>query len=136
MTNIGLEIQKIIIQSAKNIDFLAENNIDIFASVPSRIKLPYIKIAGISMNKTQPKCNLQSFTIDLFIATNSKNNRKILDITEALYNNLPDKMLNYTTHNDNITIYNIYNLNYAIKEDLPNACWNGHFYIDIDILNK
>ena len=136
MTNIGLEIQKTIIQSAKNIEFLTENNIDIFASVPNRIKLPYIKIAGISMDKIQPKCNIKSFTIDLFIATNSKDNRKILDITEALYNNLPCEMLNYATHCNNITLYNIYNINYSIKEDLQNACWCGHFYIDIDILDK
>ena len=136
MTNVGLEIQKIIIQSAKNIDFLTENNIDIFASVPSRVKLPYIKIAGLLMNKIQPKCNLQSFTIDLFIATNSKNNRQILDIMGELYNNLPDKILNYATYNSTVTIYNIYNLNYEIKEDLPNAVWSGHFYIDIDILDK
>ena len=135
MTNTGLEVQKIIIQSAKNIEFLADNNIDIFASVPSRVKMPYIKIAGISMDKIQPKCSIKSFTIDLFIATNSKNNRQILDITEVLYDKLPNEILHYATDN-NITIYNVYNINYSIKEDLQNTCWNGHFCLDIDLLEK
>ncbi len=133
--NKGLELQKIVVNSAKNIKYLKENNITVFASVPAKVNIPYIKISNISMNKTQDTSGIQNFTIDLFVATNGKNNCQILEIMENLYNDLYSEINTYIASiGTDIQIFNVYNANYSIEEDLKNNIWSGNFYIDIDVI--
>ena len=97
-----LELQKIVVNSAKNIDFFKKNKINVFTSVPHNIKNAYVKITGISLNNTVQIGDIQSFTIDLIEIKNC--------------------------------IFNVYNEKYNITEDMQNNCWNGHFYVDIDMI--
>jgi len=135
MQNKSLELQKIIINSVNNIDYLKQQNIKIYSSIPDKIKTPYIKLSCLSMNTKQNVSNIQSFTIELFIATNWKNNKSLLEIMENLYKNIVMEINKYANYNNEIesNIYNIYNLNYKIKENLENNIWNGYFYLDIDL---
>ena len=43
MINRCLELQKIVIKAITDIDFLKQNNIKIFSSVPDDVKMPIIK---------------------------------------------------------------------------------------------
>ena len=133
--NKSLELQKIVIQSIKNIDVFKQKNIAIYSSIPSRAVLPYIKLASLALNNN-PTGEIKTFTIDLFVATNGKNNRELLEIMENLYDNISSSINNYLATNDDIScaIYNIYNLKYSIQEDLQNNIWNGHFYFDVDLI--
>lgn len=135
MQNKSLELQKIIINSVNNIDYLKQQNIKIYSSIPDKIKTPYIKLSCLSMNTKQNVSNVQSFTIELFIATNWKNNKSLLEIMENLYKHIAIEINKYANYNNEIesNIYNIYNLNYKIKENLENNIWNGYFYLDIDL---
>ena len=49
MTNRCLELQKIVIKAITDIDFLKQNNIKIFSSVPDEAKMPYIKLELLKM---------------------------------------------------------------------------------------
>ena len=133
---ISLELQKVIINSIENIAYLKQNDIKIFTSIPNDAKRPYIKISNISMNSKQNVNNLQTFTIDCFIATDLSNNCQILEIMENLYKNIAQVINNYTIVEDILKnrIYNVYNINYSISEDLQNSSWIGHFYFDIDVI--
>lgn len=133
--NKSLELQKIVIQSIKNIDVFKQKNIAIYSSIPSRAVLPYIKLASLALNNN-PTGEIKTFTIDLFVATKGKNNKDLLEIMETLFNNLNLSINNYLALNEDITcqIYNIYNLKYSIQEDLQNNIWNGHFYFDVDLI--
>lgn len=135
MQNKSLELQKIIINSVNNIDYLKQQNIKIYSSIPDKIKTPYIKLSCLSMNTKQNVSNIQSFTIELFIATNWKNNKSLLEIMENLYKHIAIEINKYANYKNEIesNIYNIYNLNYKIKENLENNIWNGYFYLDIDL---
>lgn len=133
--NKGLELQKIVVNSAKNIEYLKDNNIVVFASIPKNINIPYIKISGLSMNKTQDTSGIQSFTIKLFVVTNGKNNCQILEIMENLYNNLHSEINAYiSSFETECKIFNVYNENYSISEDLENNVWTGVFCINIDVI--
>lgn len=132
-----LELQKIVVNSAKNIDFLKKNKINVFTSVPHNIKNAYVKITGISLNNTVQIGDIQSFTIDLFVFTKGTNNSQILEIMNCLFLELTDKIYAYTLHQDieiKNCIFNIYNEKYNVMEDMQNNCWNGHFYVDIDMI--
>jgi len=133
--NKNLELQKIVIQSVKNIEYLKEKHISIHSSIPSRTIMPYIKLVSLSLNNN-PIGDLKTFTIDLFVATNGKNNRELLEIMENIYDNISSSINNYLATNDDIScaIHNIYNLKYSIQEDLQNSVWNGHFYFDVDLI--
>ena len=135
MKNKSLELQKIIINSVENIEYLKTNNIKLFVSVPQEIQPPYIKLSSLSMNKLQNISNLQSFSVNLFVATNDKNNYQILEIMESLYKNIAREIEIYKAKNNDIEakIYNVYNLNYSIEENLQNNMWYGNFNFDIDI---
>lgn len=132
-----LELQKIVVNSAKNIDFFKKNKINVFTSVPHNIKNAYVKITGISLNNTVQIGDIQSFTIDLFVFTKGTNNSQILEIMNCLFLELTDKIYAYTLHQDieiKNCIFNVYNEKYNITEDMQNNCWNGHFYVDIDMI--
>ncbi len=131
----SLELQKVVINSIKNIDYLQKNDVKIFTSVPLKAKPPYIKIVSISMAECQQNANIDSFLIDLFVITNSKNNSKILEIMECLRLDFEDKINQYIDDEKAIiNIFNIHDAKYNILEDLQSNFWNGHFYINIDLL--
>ena len=132
--NKSLEVQKLVIQSVKTIEYINTNKVQVFSSVPMFAKMPYIKLAGLSTENIG--LDIQRFTIDLFVATNGKNNKQILEIMEELYNNLPEKMNNYLAENQNdfsIIIQDVFTANFNITEDLRNDIWCGHYNIQIDI---
>ena len=133
----SLEIQKAIVNGIKNAEFLQKNNVKVFISVPSKAKTPYIKIANVLINNCQQNTNIKSFTFDLFVATDSKNNRQILEIMECLFYEIEERVNQYISKNNlNIEIFNIYNIKYNISENLQSNSWNGHFFVDIDIANE
>ena len=131
-----LELQKVIVNSAKKIEFLKKNKINIFTSIPNGIKQSYIKIAGIALNNQIQNVDIQNFTIDLFVSTNGKNNSHILEIMNCLFLELSNKIYEYISIDNEMKkfILNIYNIKYDISEELQSDCWNGHFYVDIDII--
>ena len=133
MTNKCLELQKIAIKAIKDIDFLKQNNIDIFSSVPDDVKMPYVKLELLRMESIDCAKNLQRFTITFFIATASQNNQQLIEIVEALQNNLPERIKNTSNIENNIKIFNILNINYKINEDLKNNGWFGEFTISLDV---
>lgn len=133
MTNKCLELQKIAIKAIKDIDFLKQNNIDIFSSVPDDVKMPYVKLELLRMESIDCAKNLQRFTITFFIATASQNNQQLIEIVEALQNNLPERIKNTANIENNIKIFNILNINYKINEDLKNNGWFGEFTISLDV---
>ena len=131
----SLEVQKLVIQSARSIEFLQQNRIEVYSSVPLFAKMPYIKLAGI--NTEAIGNGVQRFTIEFFVATNGKNNKKILEICETLYNEMPKKINNIIHNSQNnytITLCDIYSSNFTIVEDLKNDCWGGKYYISLDVL--
>ena len=151
MTNKCLELQKTAIKAIKNIDFLKQNNINIFSSVPDDVKMPYIKLELLKMESVDFAKNLQRFTITFFIATANPDNQQLIEIIEALHNNLPNKIkqlieiiealhnnlpnkIKATANAENkVKIFNIININYNIHEDLRNNGWLGEFTISLDI---
>ena len=132
----NLELQKLIIVSLRNIDEIKNNDINVFASIPYRNRMPYIKVSGLKLKENQNACNVRTFAIELFVATNWKNNQQILKIMESIYNNLTKQAEDYANENNltNINVYNIYNLHYEIEENFQNNTWSGRFYIDVDIV--
>lgn len=87
------------------------------------------------MAECQQNANIDSFLIDLFVVTNSKNNSKILEIMECLRLDFEDKINQYIDDEKAIiNIFNIHDAKYNILEDLQSNFWNGHFYINIDLL--
>ena len=133
MTNKCLELQKIAIKAITDIDFLKQNNIKIFSSVPDDVKMPYIKLELLKMESVDFAKNLQRFIITFFIATANPDNRQLIEIVECLYGNLPLKLRTMANMENNIQIYNIVNMNYNINEDLQNNGWFGKFTISLDI---
>ena len=133
--NRSLELQKLIMNSIKNIDYI-KDNINIFSSIPDKIKTPYIKISSITANSTENNCRIQKYSIELAIFTRNKNNRNILEIMDSLYENIYNATINQdiAEYNYITTIYNIYNTKYSISEDLQNGFWKGTFYFDIDLI--
>ena len=130
-----LEVQKIIVNSAKNIEYLQQNKIGIFVSVPSKIKMPYIKVIGLSTNNNLSD-DIKKITFNLFVATTGKSNIQISEIMECLYLELKEKIYEYIDENKDIDIkiLNIYNIKYNISENLQNNFWNGCLSIDFDII--
>ena len=135
MTNKCLELQKTAIKAIKNIDFLKQNNINIFSSVPDDVKMPYIKLELLKMESVDFAKNLQRFTITFFIATANPDNQQLIEIIEALHNNLPNKIKATANAENKVKIFNIININYNIHEDLRNNGWLGEFTISLDIKN-
>ena len=131
-----LELQKVVVNSAKKIEFLKKNKVNIFTSVPNGIKPSYIKIACISLNNQVQNVDIQNFTIDLFVSTNGKNNSQILEIMNCLFLELANKIYEYISANNEMkkSIFNIHNMKYNVSEELQSDCWNGHFYVDIDMI--
>ena len=130
----SLEVQKLVIQSARSVEYLKQNKIEVYSSVPLFVKMPYIKLAGINTDAVGN--GIQRFTIEFFIATNGKNNKKLLEICENLYNEMPNKLNEIIQNNQNdytITLCDIYSSNFSILEDLRNDCWCGKYVISIDI---
>ena len=89
MTIKSLEIQRMVVQAAKNIAFLQQNDINVFASVPARVKMPYVKLLALNFAPVKEAVDLQRVAVSLFVATEGKNNVLLLNIVEALYNHLP-----------------------------------------------
>ena len=133
MTNKCLELQKIAIKAIKNIDFLKQNNIKIFSSVPDEAKMPYIKLELLKMDSIDFAKNLQRFTITFFIATANPDNQQLIEIIEVLHNDLPNKIKATASIENKIKIFNVVNVNYNIKEDLQNNGWFGEFTMSLDI---
>ena len=133
MTNKCLELQKIAIKAIKNIDFLKQNNIKIFSSVPDEAKMPYIKLELLKMESIDFAKNLQRFTITFFIVTANPDNQQLIEIVEVLHNDLPDKIKATASIENKIKIFNVVNVNYNIKEDLQNNGWFGEFTMSLDI---
>ena len=133
MTNKCLELQKTAIKAIKNIDFLKQNNINIFSSVPDDVKMPYIKLELLKMESVDFAKNLQRFTITFFIATANPDNQQLIEIVECLHGDLPLKLREMANIENNIQIYNITNMSYYVNEDLKNNGWFGEFTISLDI---
>ena len=133
MINRCLELQKIVIKAITDIDFLKQNNIKIFSSVPDDVKMPYIKLELLKMESIDFAKNLQRFTITFFIVTANPDNQQLIEIVEALHNDLPDKMKATASIENKIKIFNVVNVNYNIKEDLQNNGWFGEFTMSLDI---
>ena len=133
MTNKCLELQKTAIKAIKNIDFLKQNNIKIFSSVPDEAKMPYIKLELLKMESIDFAKNLQRFTITFFIVTANPDNQQLIEIVESLHNDLPDKIKATASIENKIKIFNVVNVNYNIKEDLQNNGWFGEFTMSLDI---
>lgn len=133
MINRCLELQKIVIKAITDIDFLKQNNIKIFSSVPDEAKMPYIKLELLKMESIDFAKNLQRFTITFFIATANPDNQQLIEIVEVLHNDLPDKIKDTANIENKIKIFNVVNVNYNIKEDLQNNGWFGEFAMSLDI---
>ena len=133
MINRCLELQKIVIKAITDIDFLKQNNIKIFSSVPDEAKMPYIKLELLKMESIDFAKNLQRFTITFFIATANPDNQQLIEIVEVLHNDLPDKIKDTANIENKIKIFNVVNGNYNIKEDLQNNGWFGEFTMSLDI---
>ena len=133
MTNKCLELQKTAIKAIKNIDFLKQNNIKIFSSVPDDVKMPYIKLELLKMESIDFANNLQRFTITFFIVTANPDNQQLIEIVESLHDGLPDKIKATASIKNKIKIFNVVNVNYNIKEDLQNNGWFGEFTMSLDI---
>ena len=133
MINRCLELQKIVIKAITDIDFLKQNNIKIFSSVPDEAKMPYIKLELLKMDSIDFAKNLQRFTITFFIATANPDNQQLIEIIEVLHNDLPDKIKDTASIENKIKIFNVVNVNYNIKEDLQNNGWFGEFTMSLDI---
>ena len=133
MINRCLELQKIVIKAITDIDFLKQNNIKIFSSVPDDVKMPYIKLELLKMESIDFAKNLQRFTITFFIATANPDNQQLIEIVESLHNDLPDKIKATASIENKIKIFNVVNVNYNIKEDLQNNGWFGEFTMSLDI---
>ena len=133
MINRCLELQKIVIKAITDIDFLKQNNIKIFSSVPDDVKMPYIKLELLKMESIDFSNNLQRFTITFFIVTANPDNQQLIEIVESLHNDLPDKIKATASIENKIKIFNVVNVNYNIKEDLQNNGWFGEFTMSLDI---
>ena len=133
MINRCLELQKIVIKAITDIDFLKQNNIKIFSSVPDEAKMPYIKLELLKMESIDFAKNLQRFTITFFIVTANPDNQQLIEIVESLHNDLPDKIKATASIENKIKIFNVVNVNYNIKEDLQNNGWFGEFTMSLDI---
>ena len=133
MINRCLELQKIVIKAITDIDFLKQNNIKIFSSVPDDVKMPYIKLELLKMESIDFANNLQRFTITFFIVTANPDNQQLIEIVESLHNGLPDKIKATASIENKIKIFNVVNVNYNIKEDLQNNGWFGEFTMSLDI---
>ena len=133
MINRCLELQKIVIKAITDIDFLKQNNIKIFSSVPDEAKMPYIKLELLKMDSIDFAKNLQRFTITFFIATANPDNQQLIEIIEVLHNDLPNKIKATANAENKVKIFNIININYNIHEDLRNNGWLGEFTISLDI---
>lgn len=133
MINRCLELQKIVIKAITDIDFLKQNNIKIFSSVPDEAKMPYIKLELLKMESIDFAKNLQRFTITFFIVTANPDNQQLIEIVEVLHNDLPDKIKATASIENKIKIFNVVNVNYNIKEDLQNNGWFGEFTMSLDI---
>ena len=133
MTNRCLELQKIVIKAITDIDFLKQNNIKIFSSVPDDVKMPYIKLELLKMESIDFANNLQRFTITFFIVTANPDNQQLIEIVESLHDGLPDKIKATASIENKIKIFNVVNVNYNIKEDLQNNGWFGEFTMSLDI---
>lgn len=133
MINRCLELQKIVIKAITDIDFLKQNNIKIFSSVPDEAKMPYIKLELLKMESVDFANNLQRFTITFFIATKNPNNQQLIEIVEVLHNDLPSKIKVVASIENKIKIFNVVNVNYNIKENLQNSGWFGEFTMSLDI---
>ena len=133
MINRCLELQKIVIKAITDIDFLKQNNIKIFSSVPDDVKMPYIKLELLKMESIDFAKNLQRFTITFFIVTANPDNQQLIEIVEVLHNDLPDKIKATANIENKIKIFNVVNVNYNIKEDLQNNGWFGEFTMSLDI---
>ena len=133
MINRCLELQKIVIKAITDINFLKQNNIKIFSSVPDDVKMPYIKLELLKMESIDFAKNLQRFTITFFIVTANPDNQQLIEIVESLHNDLPDKIKATASIENKIKIFNVVNVNYNIKEDLQNNGWFGEFTMSLDI---
>lgn len=123
-----------VVQAAKNIAFLQQNDINVYASVPARVKIPYVKLLSLNFATAKDAADLQRVAVSLFVATEGKNNVLLLNIVEALYNYLPSKLEAYCdTHELPFEIVDIYDANFTINEDLKNAAWTGTYTIILDI---
>ena len=134
MTIKSLEIQRMVVQAAKNIAFLQQNDINVYASVPARVKMPYVKLLSLNFAPVKETSNVQRIAVSLFVATEGKNNVLLLNIVEALYDYLPSELERYcNNYNLPFDVVDIYDANFTINEDLKNATWTGTYTITIDI---
>lgn len=134
MTIKSLEIQRMVVQAAKNIAFLQQNDINVYASVPARVKMPYVKLLALNFAPVKETADLQRVAVSLFVATEGKNNVLLLNIVEALYDYLPSELERYcNNYNLPFDVVDIYDANFTINEDLKNATWTGTYTITIDI---
>ena len=134
MTIKSLEIQRMVVQAAKNIAFLQQNDINVYASVPAHVKMPYVKLLALNFAPVKEAADLQRVAVSLFVATEGKNNVLLLNIVEALYNHLPSGLEAYCgAHELPFEIVDIYDANFTINEDLKNAAWTGNYTITLDI---
>lgn len=130
-----LELQKMLVIVINDIEYLQQNGIKCFISVPNKIRMPYIKLINIEQDMNKHDCAMYHYFIGFFVATNGKNNGQILEIMEHLSNNLNDTTINNTVlkFKSDLSVFHVYNHKYSVSEDLQNNTWYGHFYIDIDI---
>ena len=121
-------------QVAKNIAFLQQNDINVYASVPARVKMPYVKLLSLNFAPVKETSDVQRVAVSLFVATEGKNNVLLLNIVEALYDYLPSELEHYCdNYNLPFDVVDIYDANFTINEDLKNVAWTGTYTITIDI---
>lgn len=134
MTIKSLEIQRMVVQAAKNISFLQQNDINVYASVPAHVKMPYVKLLALNFAPVKEASDLQRVAVSLFVATEGKNNVLLLNIVEALYNHLPIKLETYcSSHDLPFEIVDVYDANFTTNEDMKNSAWIGTYTITLDI---
>lgn len=132
MTNFNFEIQKLFFEKLNTIDYLKNNSIKIYSSVPSNAQIPYIKFSNISIssggNLSQ---NSREFTFILNVITNEKSTQKIMEILENIHNDLPNKIIGSTDSLGKVQIISILDCNYSIEEIISENIWNGKFSIKL-----
>lgn len=135
MTIKSLEIQRMVVQAAKNIAFLQQNDINVYASVPAHVKMPYVKLLALNFTPVKETSCIQRVAVSLFAATDGKNNVLLLNIVEALFDHLPSELERYCdNYNLPFDVVDIYDANFMINEDLKNAAWTGTYTITLDIM--
>ncbi len=121
--NIILHTQNAIYEALTKINYLTENHIKIYNSIPNFATLPYIKlqsIKSIDEHITQYK---------LLYCDNNKNNLMCNNALSTIKTMLPKLISETNILNISLKINNI---QYEIYENIESEGWNGDFILEIE----